>query len=193
MRWGVEPICRVLSEHGCVIAPSTYYDARARTRSVRDLRDLCDLCDEELKVEIGRVYHQNYGVYGARKVWLALNRDGVAVARCTVERLMGELGLVGARPAGNAPSSPPPSATSSPSSVSTHPSRSSSSARHYVLTSTNSVAWTSACPGDFRRSRNLHPRFRVKRQHQLRNLGRRSATAWPIHRDGMVRAAPSPR
>src|SRR3712207_7906693 len=43
------------------------------------------------------VHAENYGVYGARKVWLALNRDGVPVARCTVERLMRELGLVGAR------------------------------------------------------------------------------------------------
>lgn len=43
------------------------------------------------------MHAENYGVYGARKVWLVLNREGVAVARCTVERLMGELGLVGAR------------------------------------------------------------------------------------------------
>jgi putative transposase len=91
LRWGVEPICRVLSEHGCPIAPSTYYDARSRTPSARDMRD------EALKVEIARVHAENFGVYGARKVWLVLNREGVAVARCTVERLMGELGLVGAR------------------------------------------------------------------------------------------------
>ena len=94
LRWGVEPICRVLSEHGCPIAPSTYYDARAvaeRRPGGRRLRD------EQLKVEITRVHKDNYGVYGARKVWLALNRDGVPVARCTVERLMRELGLAGAR------------------------------------------------------------------------------------------------
>jgi putative transposase len=94
LRWGVEPICRVLSEHGCPIAPSTYYDARAaadRGPGGRRLRD------EQLKVEIARVHEENYGVYGARKVWLALNRDGVPVARCTVERLMRELGLAGAR------------------------------------------------------------------------------------------------
>jgi putative transposase len=93
LRWGVEPICRVLSEHGCPIAPSTYYAARAATSrpSQRQLRDI------ELRVEIRRVHAQNYGVYGARKVWLQLNREGVAVARCTIERLMGELGLVGAR------------------------------------------------------------------------------------------------
>jgi putative transposase len=93
LRWGVEPICRVLSEHGCPIASSTYYAARSAQAqpSKRVLRD------EQLKVDIARVHAQNYGVYGARKVWLALNREGIAVARCTVERLMGELGLVGAR------------------------------------------------------------------------------------------------
>lgn len=91
LRWGVEPICRVLSEHGCPIAPSTYYDARGRPASARQR------CDQELKPEIARVHAQNFGVYGARKVWLQLNREGVAVARCTVERLMRELGLAGAR------------------------------------------------------------------------------------------------
>jgi putative transposase len=94
LRWGVEPICRVLSEHGCPVAPSTYYDARTaaeRGPSPRGLRD------ERLKSEIRRVHQDNYGVYGARKVWLALNREGIAVARCTVERLMRELGLAGAR------------------------------------------------------------------------------------------------
>jgi putative transposase len=53
--------------------------------------------DEPLKTEIRRVHAENYQVYGARKVWLALNREGITVARCTVERLMRELGLVGAR------------------------------------------------------------------------------------------------
>jgi hypothetical protein len=90
LRWGVEPICRVLSEHGTPIAPSTFYDARDR-RSARAGRD------EELKAEIGRIWTANYGVYGARKVWLALNREGTPVARCMVERLMRELGLEGAR------------------------------------------------------------------------------------------------
>ena len=90
LRWGVEPICRVLTEHGCPIAPSTYYAALSRKASAREQRD------EMLKGEISRVHGENYGVYGARKVWLALNREGIAVARCTVERLMGELGLAGA-------------------------------------------------------------------------------------------------
>jgi hypothetical protein len=93
LRWGVEPICRVLSEHGCLIAPSTYYAARAAEQrpSKRALRD------EWLKVEITRVHAENYGVYGAPKVWIQLNREGIAVARCVVERLMRELGLTGAR------------------------------------------------------------------------------------------------
>ena len=72
------------------IAPSTYYEQRDRAPSRRQARD------EVLKGEIERVHADNYGVYGARKVWLALNREGVAVARCTVERLMAELGLSGA-------------------------------------------------------------------------------------------------
>jgi len=91
LRWGVEPICAVLSEHGCPIAPSTYYGAKARPVPARVARD------ERLKTEISRVHAENYGVYGARKVWLALNREGIEVARCTVERLMRELGLAGAR------------------------------------------------------------------------------------------------
>jgi putative transposase len=90
-RFGVEPICRVLSQHGCPIAPSTYYDAKGRPPSARARRD------EQLRAAIRRAHQDNYGVYGARKVWLALNREGIAVARCTVERLMRELGLAGAR------------------------------------------------------------------------------------------------
>jgi putative transposase len=90
-RFGVEPICRVLAQHGCQIAPSTYYDAARRAPSARAVRD------EQLKAAISRVHQDNYGVYGARKVWLELNREGMPVARCTVERLMRELGLAGAR------------------------------------------------------------------------------------------------
>ncbi|MFG2943583.1 IS3 family transposase [Streptomyces sp. NPDC048282] len=89
---GVEPICRTLTEHGCRIAPSTYYAHKKRleTPSARSLRD------EELKERIQEVYTSNYRVYGARKIWRALNRQGHEVARCTVERLMRELGLQGA-------------------------------------------------------------------------------------------------
>ena len=73
-----------------LIAPSTYYDHINRQPSRRQVRD------ETLKAQITRVHAENYGVYGARKLWLALNREGIAVARCTVERLMAELGLTGA-------------------------------------------------------------------------------------------------
>jgi putative transposase len=91
LRWGVEPICAVLREQGCPIAPSTYYEAAARPCSRRELRDA------ELKAAIARVHRGNRGVYGARRVWLALNREGTVVARCTVARLMRELGLAGVR------------------------------------------------------------------------------------------------
>jgi putative transposase len=91
LRWGVESICKVLSEHGCAIAPSTYYDAVGRSPSRRARRD------EGLKLAIVRVHQENFSVYGPRKVWLQLNREGIAVARCTIERLMKDLGLQGVR------------------------------------------------------------------------------------------------
>jgi putative transposase len=83
-RYGVEPICEVLP-----ITPSTYYDARTRPPSARALRDA------RLKPEIGRVHAQNFGVYGAEKVWRQLHREGIPVARCTVERFMRDLAFVG--------------------------------------------------------------------------------------------------
>jgi len=86
---GVEPICRVLP-----IAPSTYHAHAARradpgklpTRARRDIT---------LGTEIRRVYEENFGVYGVRKVWRQLLREGIAVARCTVARLMRRMGLQG--------------------------------------------------------------------------------------------------
>ncbi|MFJ8856780.1 IS3 family transposase [Streptomyces sp. NPDC102437] len=89
---GVEPICRTLTGHDCKIAPSTYYAHKKRleTPSARSVRD------EELKERIQEVYTSNYRVYGARKIWRELNRQEHAVARCTVERLMRELGITGA-------------------------------------------------------------------------------------------------
>ncbi len=83
-KFGVEPMCEVLP-----IAPSTYYAAINRPPSARALRD------EALKGEITRVYEANYSVYGPRKVWRQLKREGITVARCTVERLMRSLGLKG--------------------------------------------------------------------------------------------------
>ena len=81
----------MLSEHGCKIAPNTYWTAKKRPPSKRALRD------EDLKVQIARVHGENLDVYGADKVWSQLNREGIRVARCTVERLMGDLGLSGVR------------------------------------------------------------------------------------------------
>ncbi len=83
-RFGVEPICRVLR-----FAPSTYYAARRRPPSLRELRD------NALAVKIRHVHASNFGVYGARKLWRQLRREGVPVARCTVERLMREMRLSG--------------------------------------------------------------------------------------------------
>ena len=88
-QFGVEPICRVLSEGGCPIAPSTYYAVKTRPRCDRVIRDA------ELLAQIRRVHADNYGVYGARKVWHQLHREGIVVARCTVERLMKADGLRG--------------------------------------------------------------------------------------------------
>ena len=82
----VESICRVLYEHGWTIASSTYRAAVKRSPSVRARRD------EDLKAAITALHAENYGVFGARKVWLVLNRQGTVVARCTIERLMRELG-----------------------------------------------------------------------------------------------------
>ncbi|MBW0100907.1 IS3 family transposase [Pseudonocardia sp. KRD291] len=90
-RWGVASICAQLGELGAAIAPSTYYAARAAGPSRAQQRD------EELSAEVVRVHAENYGVYGARKVWTQLNREDITVARCTVERLMRAHGLVGAR------------------------------------------------------------------------------------------------
>ncbi|MCW2688738.1 MAG: putative transposase [Mycobacterium sp.] len=89
--FGVEPICRVLSEHGCKIATSTYYAAKKRLPSARAVRDA------ELDEQIQRIHADNYGVYRARKVWKQLQREGHRVARCTVERRMKALGLQGVR------------------------------------------------------------------------------------------------
>jgi len=87
--YGVEPICAMLP-----IAPSTYYEQTARqadpSRLPERVRRDAVLCEQ-----IDRVWHENRGVYGARKVWKQLRREGVDVARCTVERLMRKLGLQG--------------------------------------------------------------------------------------------------
>ena len=90
-RFGVEPICEVLREHGVGIAPNTYHVAKKRPPSRRSVRDA------ELKIEIQRVFDENLFVYGADKIWAQLNRENIRVARCTVERLMRQMGLSGVR------------------------------------------------------------------------------------------------
>ena len=86
---GVEPICEQLP-----IAPSTYYEYKARQADPERMPPRCKR-DQVLIPEIRRVYEENFGVYGARKVWRQLRREAFEVARCTVERLMRVLGLQG--------------------------------------------------------------------------------------------------
>jgi transposase InsO family protein len=85
-RYGVEPICKALRWN-----VSTYYAAKERPCSLRARRDLM------LRPHIHRVWQQNRSVYGHRKVWRQLQREGVVVARCTVQRLMRSDGLTGIR------------------------------------------------------------------------------------------------
>jgi transposase InsO family protein len=87
--FGVEPICAVLP-----IAPSLYYELKARERDP-DRRPERTRRDERLCEHITRVWRENREVYGVRKVWKQLRREGWAVARCTVARLMRHLGLAG--------------------------------------------------------------------------------------------------
>jgi len=87
--YGVEPICALLP-----IAPSTYYHHKA-CEADPDKRSTRAKHDEQLSIEVQRVWEENYRVYGARKVWRQLGREGFSVARCTVERLMQRIGIQG--------------------------------------------------------------------------------------------------
>ena len=89
---GVEPICRMLPS-----APSTYYEQKAREKDPSRLPARAKR-DVQLRGEIRRVRQENFDVYGVRKVWRQLCREGRDVARCTVARLMREMGLQGAVP-----------------------------------------------------------------------------------------------
>lgn len=86
---GVEPICRLLP-----IAPSTYYEVVAKRTDVGHLSDR-ERNDIAMKAEIRRVFNENFQVYGVRKVWRQLQREGYDIARCTVARLMRMMGLQG--------------------------------------------------------------------------------------------------
>ncbi|WP_416068715.1 MULTISPECIES: IS3 family transposase [unclassified Rhizobium] len=87
--FGVEPICRLLP-----IAPSTYYENVAKRLDV-DRLSVRARSDIALKIEIRRVFEANFRVYGVRKVWRQLKREGFDIARCTVARLMRSMGLQG--------------------------------------------------------------------------------------------------
>ena len=87
--YGIEPICSVLP-----IVPSTYYEQKARQADPSRLPERL-IRDVALREEIERVWKENRSVYGARKVWLQMKREDLCVARCTVERLMREMGLRG--------------------------------------------------------------------------------------------------
>jgi transposase InsO family protein len=86
---GVEPICRLLP-----IVPSTYFEHVARRRDPAKLSERVRR-DIELRPHVRRVWEENFRVYGVRKVWRQLRREGIAVARCTVARLMRAMGLRG--------------------------------------------------------------------------------------------------
>ena len=88
--YGVEPICRVLP-----IAPSTYFRHKAAQRDPRQ-RSARAQHDEVLRAIIRRIWEENHRVYGPRKVWKQMGREGVHEARCRVRRLMREMGLAGA-------------------------------------------------------------------------------------------------
>lgn len=87
--YGVEPICRVLP-----IAPSTWHEHAARRADPSRLPARAKR-DEVLKEEVRRVFDENFGVYGVRKVWRQMKREGFDIARCTVARLMKSMGLQG--------------------------------------------------------------------------------------------------
>jgi putative transposase len=89
VEYGVQPVLQALEGTPAQIAPSTYYAAKTRPASARTVRD------SALIEVIEQIHADNYDVYGARKVWHALNRRGEVVARCTVERLMRAAGLRG--------------------------------------------------------------------------------------------------
>jgi transposase InsO family protein len=88
---GIEPICRELA-----IAPSSYHEHAARLADP-DRRPARARRDDEMRAQIQRVHDASFGLYGTRKVWHQLRREGVVIAKCTVERLMAAMGLAGVR------------------------------------------------------------------------------------------------
>ncbi len=88
---GVEPICRELA-----VAPSSWHEHAARLADP-DKRPARARRDDVIREDISRVHEASYGLYGTRKVWHQLRREGIKVAKCTVERLMRAMGLAGVR------------------------------------------------------------------------------------------------
>lgn len=129
--FGVEPICRTLA-----IAPSTYYAARNRPPSARAIRDA------ELRPEISRVHGENLDVYGVRKVWRQLCREGVDVGRDRVGRIMAELGLHGATRTKKVRTTTPAAAKSS-SETWCNPRRHGQAAGSWCTSSRSGSSWSS--------------------------------------------------
>ncbi len=96
LRWGVEPMCAVLSEHGVAISPSTYYEWIAKTPTSRQLRD-AELVEIITVARADKKKGKFVATLGSRKLWIWLRGQGHDVARCTVERIMRENGWEGAR------------------------------------------------------------------------------------------------
>ena len=94
--FGVEPICRTLA-----VAPSSYYAAKVRPPSARSIRDA------DLKREISRIHAANFSVYGVRKLWRALRREGSPIGRDRAGGLMAALGLTGVSRGQDHPDHPP--------------------------------------------------------------------------------------
>jgi putative transposase len=88
---GIEPICRELA-----IAPSSYHEHAGRLADPSK-RSARARCDDEIREQIKRVYEASFGLYGSRKVWHQLRREGIKVAKCTVERLMRVMRRAGVR------------------------------------------------------------------------------------------------
>ena len=113
LRWGVEPMCAVLSEHGVPISPSTYYEWIARTPTRHQIRD-AELVEIITAAREDKKKGRFVQALGSRKLWIWLRGQGHDVARCTVERIMREHGW---RVRGTGPSTRPPSPTAATSGI----------------------------------------------------------------------------
>ena len=99
LRWGVEPMCAVLCEHGVPISPSTYYEWIAKAPTCRQVRDaeLVEIITAAREDKEDKKAGKFVATLGSRKLWIWLRGRGHDVARCTVERILAENGWEGAR------------------------------------------------------------------------------------------------